>query len=93
MALLLRILNNFLKKTISEKISDITVKRVVLSQKIIEKNTEYFEKHGKYVIKLDAPAIDISSTQLRAMIRSGEDASRYIDSEVLAYIEERGLYK
>ena len=64
-----------------------------LDQKIIEKNTEYFERHGKYVIKLDALAIDISSTQLRAMIRSGEDTSRYIDSEVLAYIEERGLYK
>ena len=64
-----------------------------LDQKIIEKNTAYFEKYGKYVIKLDSPVIDISSTQLRAMIKNGEDASRYIDSEVLSYIEERGLYK
>lgn len=64
-----------------------------LDQRIIEKNTAYFEKYGKYVIKLDSPVIDISSTQLRAMIKNGEDASRYIDSEVLSYIEERGLYK
>lgn len=64
-----------------------------LDSKIIEKNTEYFEKHGKYVIKLDSPVIDISSTELRAMIKNGEDVSRYIDSEVLKYIEERGLYK
>ncbi len=64
-----------------------------LDSKIIEKNTEYFEKYGKYVIKLDSPVIDISSTELRAMIKNGEDVSRYIDSEVLKYIEERGLYK
>ena len=64
-----------------------------LDQRIIEKNTAYFEKYGKYVIKLDSPVIDISSTQLRAMIKNGEDTSRYIDSEVLSYIEERGLYK
>lgn len=64
-----------------------------LDGKIVEKNTEYFEKYGKYVIKLDAPVIDVSSTDIRAMIKNGEDISDYVDSEVLKYIEEKGLYK
>lgn len=64
-----------------------------LDSKIIEKNTEYFEKYGKYVIKLDSPVIDISSTELRACIKRGEDVSAYIDGEVLKYIGEKGLYR
>ena len=64
-----------------------------LDAKIIEKNTGYFEKYGKYVIKLDAPVIDVSSTEIRKMIRDGEDVSMYIDSEVMKYIDEKGLYR
>lgn len=64
-----------------------------LDAKIIEKNTEYFEKYGKYVMKLDAPVIDISSSTLRKMIREGKDVSRYIDPKVLKYINEKGLYR
>ncbi len=64
-----------------------------LDAKIIEKNTSYFENYGKYVIKLDAPVIDISSRELRAMMKNGEDVSRYMDCEVLKYIEKEGLYR
>lgn len=64
-----------------------------LDAEIIEKNTFYFEKYGKYVIKLDAPVIDISSSKIRKMIKAGEDVSSYIDPRVLKYIDERGLYK
>jgi len=64
-----------------------------LDAKIIEKNTEYFEKYGKYVIKLDSPVIDISSTELRAKMKNGEDVSAYVDAEVLKYIQEKGLYQ
>ncbi len=64
-----------------------------LDSKIIEKNTEYFEKYGKYVIKLDSPVIDISSTELRASIKRGEDVSDYVDGAVLKYISEKGLYR
>ena len=62
-------------------------------KKIIEKNTEYFEKYGKYVIKLDAPVIDISSSEIRKRIKAGEDVSRYMDPKVLKFINEKGLYK
>ncbi len=64
-----------------------------LDQKIIEKNTEYFEKYGKYVIKLDAPVIEISSSDIREMIKRGEDVARFIDPRVLKYIDEKGLYR
>ena len=64
-----------------------------LDKKIIEKNTEYFEKYGKYVIKLDAPVIDISSSEIRKRIKAGEDVSRYMDPKVLKFINEKGLYK
>ena len=64
-----------------------------LDAKIIEKNTEYFEKYGKYVIKLDAPVVDISSSEIRRMIRDGDDVSPYMDQRVLEYIGEKGLYK
>jgi nicotinate-nucleotide adenylyltransferase len=64
-----------------------------LDAKVIEKNTEYFEKYGKYVIKLDSPVIDISSTELRAKMKNGEDVSAYVDAEVLKYIQEKGLYQ
>ncbi len=63
-----------------------------LDKVIIEKNQAYFEKYGKYVIKLDAPVIDISSSELRARLKRGEDVSKYIDDEVLKYITERGIY-
>ena len=64
-----------------------------LDKAIIEKNTEYFEKYGKYVIKLDAPVIDISSSEIRKRIKAGEDVSRYMDPKVLKFINEKGLYK
>ena len=64
-----------------------------LDAKIIEKNTEYFEKYGKYVIKLDSPVIEISSSDLRNRIKAGEDVSEYIDQSVLKYINEKGLYR
>lgn len=64
-----------------------------LDAKIIETNTRYFEAYGKYVIKLDAPVIDISSSQLREMLRRGEDVSAYMPRRVLEYIDEVGLYR
>lgn len=64
-----------------------------LDEEIIKTNTRYFETFGKYVIKLDAPVIDISSSALREMMRRGEDVSAYIPARTLEYIEEKGLYR
>lgn len=64
-----------------------------LDAKIIAKNTEFFEKYGRYVIKLDAPATEISSGEIRRMIKDGEDVSEYLDSEVLKYINKKEQYR
>ena len=64
-----------------------------LDGEIIAKNQEYFEKYGRYVIKLDTPAIEISSSKLRMMMRQGGDVTEFMDSEVLKYIENKGLYR
>ena len=64
-----------------------------LDGEIIAKNQEYFEKYGRYVIKLDTPAIEISSSKLRMMMRQGGDGTEFMDSEVLKYIENKGLYR
>ena len=52
-----------------------------------------FEKYGKYVIKLEAPVIEVSSSMVREKLRQGEDISGFIDPKVLNYINEKGLYK
>ena len=64
-----------------------------LDAKIIETNTRYFETFGKYVIKIAAPVIDISSSRIREMMRRGEDVSAYMPARVLEYIDEKGLYR
>ena len=42
---------------------------------------------------LRTPLIDISSTQVRALLSQGKDASHFLSPEVYAYIKERGIYK
>jgi nicotinate-nucleotide adenylyltransferase len=64
-----------------------------LDAEIIAKNKDYFEKYGKYVIKLEAPVIEVSSSMVREKLRRGEDISGFIDPKVLNYINEKGLYK
>ena len=42
---------------------------------------------------LDTPLYDISSTQIREMLRKGEDVSAWLHPEVMEYIEEERVYK
>jgi len=42
--------------------------------------------------EVEIDAIDISATQVRALLENGEDVSPYISNSVLTYIKERGLY-
>lgn len=41
---------------------------------------------------VDTPLYDISSTQLRQAIRSGQDTSEWLDAKVKEYIDEHKLY-
>lgn len=42
---------------------------------------------------LDTPLYDISSTQIREMLRKGEDVSAWLHPEVMEYIEEKRVYE
>ncbi len=64
-----------------------------LDSAIIQKNKEYFERFGRYVIKLDMPVTEISSSILREKLKRGEDVTEYMDSEVIKYIEKKELYR
>ena len=41
---------------------------------------------------LDTPFYDISSTQIREMIKKGEDVSAWLHPKVVQFIEEKGVY-
>ncbi len=62
---------------------------VLLSQK----KSEYEAKYGASVAFLDADAIEISSTELRAMLKNGENTDQYLTSEVREYIKACHLYQ
>ncbi len=64
-----------------------------LDERLIEKVTEYRNKYGKNVVKIKAPAIEVSSSDIRKRIADGEDFSSLVPEAVADYIREKGLYK
>ncbi len=63
-----------------------------LDSKIISKIAEYKQKYGKNVVKLTVEPIEISSNQIRDMIKNQKDASAYLPRGVYEYIKKEGLY-
>ena len=64
-----------------------------LDEQLIKKITEYRNKYAKNVVRIKAPAIEVSSSQVRELISKGEDISNLVPPAVAEYIEEKGLYK
>lgn len=64
-----------------------------IDEQLIRKVTEYRNKYGKNVVRIQAPAIEVSSSQVREKIAKGEDFSRLVPSSVAEYIKEKGLYR
>ena len=58
-----------------------------------EKERCYVEKYGARICALSADVTEISSTELRRRITSGESLEGYLLPEVEAYIKARGLYR
>lgn len=50
------------------------------------------EDKGGRVIITDTAPVEISSSQIRAMIKNGEDPSCYLDENVVKYIRENDIY-
>ncbi len=42
---------------------------------------------------IEAPALDVSSSAIRAAVRGGEDVSAWVSPAVMGYIREHGLYR
>ena len=41
---------------------------------------------------MSTPLVEISSTEIRQKLASGQDASEFLDGNVIAYIKSNGLY-
>ena len=51
------------------------------------------ERYGAKILEIPLEPIEISSSEIRTMIREGKDASAYLSACVLDFISERGLYQ
>ena len=64
----------------------------LLENQIIEKNTKYLNDYGKICRRIMTPEIDLSSTEIREMVKRGEDISDLVPEKVAEYIKENKLY-
>ena len=64
----------------------------LLEKQIIEKNTKYLNEYGKICRRIMTPEIELSSTQIRNMVKNGEDISHLVPEKVAQYIKENKLY-
>lgn len=64
-----------------------------LDAAIVEKIKTYQEKYGKVVRRIVAPAIEISSTDVRTAVAEGFPIEGAVPSSVAAFIRDRGLYR
>ena len=60
---------------------------------IVEKITSYQQKYGKVVRRIVAPAIEISSTDVRAAVAEGFPIEGAVPKAVASYIREHDLYR
>ncbi len=61
--------------------------------RLIEKKlSEYRERFGKEIPFIDAPTVEISSSELRERIASGSPTDGYLTAEIREYIEKNRLY-
>lgn len=51
------------------------------------------ERYGAKILEIPLNPIEISSSEIREMVREGKDASAYLCASVQDFISERGLYK
>ena len=64
-----------------------------MDDQIIAKIAEYNQRFGKVVRRIVAPAIDLSSSTVRAVAAAGKSIHGLVPPAVEAYIKEKGLYQ
>jgi len=73
------------------KILDLVNVFVYPRNTIIDKDQELIQNNKISI--LDAPKIEISSDEIRAIMKDGNDIKKYLPKEVYNYITEKKLYK
>jgi len=61
--------------------------------KLVEITEYYKKKYTAKIIPIVAEVTELSSTELRAKIKSGEDVTEFLPQNVNDYIQKRALYK
>lgn len=64
-----------------------------LRKAIDEKKQLYSDVYGAKIEELDIEPYRISSTEICAMIKKGEEYSKFVPKKVYDFIEEKGLYR
>ena len=64
----------------------------IMTQRIVSKITEYYEKYGVMFRRIITEPIEVSSTLVRKRVESGEDISDLVPRAVAEYIREKRLY-
>ena len=64
-----------------------------LDNRIVEKITTYQERFGKVVRRIVAPAIELSSSDVRKAVADGTSIDGMVPPDVARYIQENKLYR
>ncbi len=64
----------------------------LIGNRIVSKITEYYQKYGVMFRKIITEPVELSSTDIRAAVRSGKDISNLVPEKVAEFICENGLY-
>ena len=64
----------------------------ILTKRIVDKITEYYEKYGVMFRRIVTEPIEVSSTQIRKMVAEGKDVSHLVPRGVAKFIADNGLY-
>ena len=64
----------------------------IISQRIVSKISEYYEKYGVMFRRIITEPIEVSSTLIRNKAERGEDISQLVPLRVAEYIKENRLY-
>ena len=63
------------------------------SAELEQKTKEIRDRFGSDIHIVENSLVDVSSSELREMIATGQDISRYVPEGVVRYIDENGLYR
>lgn len=64
----------------------------VLTGRVVDKITEYYNKYGVMFRRIITDPIEISSTQIRKRVAEGKDISDLVPAKVAEFIRENRLY-